>query len=805
MLATFVHDLRYALRRLAGTPGFSVAAIGMLALGIGFSVTMFCTLYGVLLRGLPFPHADRLVLLEARSANQHVEQAQLTAPEAERLAAGTPGFDALAYYTYWSETEDADNAHPRDLTTQKVGAGFFDALGMQPVLGRTFTADEVRDDKPVTVISYAEWQHSFGGSATAIGKSIRLANRPPLEVVGVMPKDIEVFAGSDVALWRPYAPAVLQQDMARRLNQRFLRVVGRMHDGVSAAQADAALTAQAGAVREANGATASSDWQLRQRPLMDLLVGDVRTALWGAFAIAVLVLLIAAANVAILLDARQAARRHEQAVMQAIGADPARIRRSLLLELSLLALVAASLGVAFAHFGIGVLRELARDSVPRVDEIGVDAGVLGFALLLGVVAPLAAVATGALRVHAAPSEAIRAGGKGLLGRAAPRRALPAIAMALSTLSLVAALGFGAALWKLQQVEPGWRSAGVHALQLFHSAASPAAMLSFEQQVQARLAALPGARAAAVTSVAPLSAIGQATMDLQVAGRAESEPQQVAFRRVSPGYRALLGIALERGRDFSDDDRAGGEPVAIVSRTAAARVFGDADPIGQQISLPLQRDQRIVCRIVGVAGDIRNDGLRAPAQPEVWVPYAQFPSVAMTFLVGGDAALAGLDNPMADALWAVDPHQSITRQYALADDLAQETRPARFFARTVGAFALAALLLAVLGVYAVASLQQQRRIGEFGLRLAIGAPPRALALAVLRDSVKASALGIAAGLAGAWFVLRIAQASTFRLDAAELPLLLGAGLAGMALAALLAALLPAWRASRVDPNVALRQD
>jgi len=803
MLATFAHDLRHCVRRLARMPGFTIAAIAMLALGIAFSVTMFCTLYGVLLRGLPFPHAESLVLIEARSANQHVEQAQLSAPEAERVAAGTPGFDALAYFVYWSETEDAENAHPRDLTTQKVGAGFFDALGMQPLLGRTFTADEVRDDKPVTVLSYDEWQRVFGGATDVIGKRVRLANRPPLEVIGVMQKAIDVFVG-DVALWRPYAPAVLQQDMARRLNQRFLRVVGRLHDGVSAAQADAALAAQAAALRDANG-LASSDWQLRQRPLLDLLVGDVRAALWGAFAIAVLVLLIAAANVAILLDARQTARRHEQAVMQAIGADPKRIRRALLLELSLLALAASLIALALARLGIGVLRELARDSVPRVDEIGIDAGVLGFALLLGVVAPLAAVATGALRVHASPSEAIRGGGKRLLGRGAPRRALPAVAMALSTLSLVAALGFAAALWKLQQVEPGFRSAGVHALQVFHAAAAPAAELTFAAQVQERLAALPGTRAVAVTSVAPLSVIGQATIELQVAGRAADEPQQVAFRRVSPAYRALLGIALGRGRDFSQDDRAGGEAVAIINRSAAARVFGETDPLGQQISLPLQREQRVACRIVAIVDDIRNDGLRAPAQPEVWVPYAQFPSVAMTFLVAADAALAGVDAQIADALWAVDAHQSIARQYTLADDLAQETRPARFFARTVGAFALAALLLAVLGVYAVASLQQQQRVGEFGLRLAIGAPPRSLALAVLGDSVKASAFGVAAGLAGAWFVLRILQARAFDLDANQLPLLLAAGLGAMTLAALLAALLPAWRAARIDPNVALRQE
>jgi predicted permease len=804
MSTTWLSDARYALRRLLNAPGFSIASIGMLALGIAFSVTMFCTLDGVLLRGLPFPHGERLVLLEARSATQHIEQGQLTAAEGERVIAGTPGFDALAYYVYWSETiEAAENAHPRDVTTQKVSAEYFPALGLQPVLGRGFGPDDVRDDRPVVVLSYAEWQRSFGGDPGVIGRSLRLAGRPPLEIVGVMPQQLEVFVG-DTALWRPYSPAELQRDNVRRFNQRFLRVLGRLHDGVSSQQADAALAAQSIAVRDANATTQSSDWQLQQRPLMELMVGDVRVALWGAFAMAVLVLLIAAANVAILLDGRQTARRHEQAVMQAIGADTRRVRRGLLLELAAMALVASLLGIALAHVGIGVLRELARDSVPRVDEIGMDASVVAFALLLGIIAPLAAVANGALRVHGAPSEAIRSGGKALLGGRAPRRALPALAMALSTMSLVAALSFGAALWKLQQVDAGFRPDGVHAMQLFHPAA-PDAVATFATQVQDRLLALPGAGAVAVTSIAPLSNIGQATMELQVAGRAESEPMLVSFRRVSANYRTLLHIPLLSGRDFSDADRSGAEGVAIINRSAAKRVFGDTDPLGQQISLPLQREQRVVCRIVGVMDDIRNDGLRAPPQPEVLVPFAQFPSVAMTFLLGSDRALPGVDAQMADAMWAVDRHQSITRKFLLAEDLAQETRAASFFARTVGAFALAALLLAVLGVYAVASLQQQRRIGEFGLRLAVGAPPRKLALAVLRDSLRASTLGVALGLGGAWLLLRLLQAQLFDLGAGDQPLLLAAGLCAMAAAALLAALLPALRAAQIDPLTALRAD
>ena len=802
MFAPLIQDLCYSARRLRNAPGFSIASIGMLAFGIGLSIAMFCTLSGVVLRGLPFPTSERLVMLNAASATQHIEHANLTAAEAEQLAAGTHGFDALAFFTYWTETTEIDGQRPRDITAQKVSADFFKTLGMQPLLGRTLSAEDIRENRALAVLSYGEWQRSFGGDPNVIGRRMRLANEPPLEVIGVMPAAMDVFSG-DTGLWRALVEKDLPQDGARRLNQRFLLMVGRLQAGLSEQQSDAALTAQSAALRDAHGLD-HSDWQLQPRPLLDILVGDVRVALWGAFALAVLVLLIAAANVAILLDGRQTARRHEQAVMQAIGASLQRVWRGLLLELALIAGIATALGIALAHVGIGVLRELARDSIPRVDGIAMDWSVVAFAVLLGVITPVVAVLTGSLRVRGEPNEAIRSGGKGLLGNRDQRRPLPAVAMALSTMSLVAALSFGATLWQLQRVDPGFSADNVHALQLFRGA-PPSSWAAFTEQMREGLAALPGTRAVALTSSAPLSNIGPNSIDMRVAGRADNEPMQVAFRRVSSGYRALLDIPLLAGRDFADSDRDGAESVAIINRAAAKRVFGAASPLGQQISLPLRAGETVSCRIVGVVDDIRNAGLRMPSEPEVLVPFAQYPGVAMTFLVRGDRALAGIDAQMADALWAIDPQQAITRQYALADELADQLRPARFFARTVGAFALAALLLAMLGVYAVASLQQQRRIGEFGLRLAIGAAPAALARAILRDSLKTSALGVFVGVIAASLVLRLAQTQFFGSETIQQPVLLACGLFAMAIAALLAALLPAWRAARIDPMVALRNE
>ncbi len=795
-------DFRFAFRALSRSPLFTLASVCMLAFGIGLSVAMVGTVSGVLLRGLPFPDSSRIVMLNASSASQHVERANITAVEAQQLAAGTRGFDALAFFTYWSDTVEVAGQRPRDVTTQKVSADYFRALGMKPLLGRALDAEDVRGNRALAVISFDEWQRSFSGDANVIGSSLHIAGTPSMEIIGVMPKAIEVFAG-DTGIWRPFSETDIPTDGARQLNQRYLLMLGRLGDDVSSAQATAELDAQAASIRMTHGLS-QSDWKFEPRSILDLLVGDVRPALWGALTLAVLILLIAAANVAILVDGRQTARRHEQAVMQAIGATRQRVWRGLLAELLVIATIASVLGIALAWLGIGVLREFARGNVPRVDGIALDWSVVAIALLLGLAMPLVALVSGALRINADASEAMRSGGRSLMGQRRQRRLLPAVAMALSTMSLVAALGFAAVLWQLQHVDPGFSATRVNALQIFRGTPSTE-WNDFAVSMQTRLSAIPGVRDVALTSSAPLSVIGPNRIDLQMVGRSEAEPMQVAFRRVSSGYRELLTIPLLGGRDFAISDRAGSEPVAIINQAAAKRLFGDAPALGQQINLPLQRGQMVSCRIVGVVGDVRNDGLRMPASPEVLVPFAQAPGVAMTFLVRSDRELPGMQRQIADALSAIDPQQAITREYALAEDLADELAPSRFFARTVGGFAIAALLLAMLGVYAVASLQQQRRVGEFGLRLAIGAAPSALAVAILRDSIKGSALGVLCGLICAALVMRLLASQWSGIEQISQTMLIGAGLLAMSLAALLSALLPAWRAARLDPMIALRNE
>lgn len=795
----FLDGLRSASYRLLRAPGFTLSTVGMLALGIGFSVAMYCTLNGVLLRGLPFPHSERLVVVGTNNAAQSIADAQFTVAEAEHLARGTAGFSSLAYYT-WAGVTLFDGERAREITSHMIGAGYFAALGVEPVLGRLFTDDDIRDDRHVAVLSYAEWQR-LGGGADVIGRRLDLVDENPLEVVGVLPPQLDLFA-NDTGVWRPLSPRVLPENGPQRDSRRMLLMVGRVADGSSLAQANTALAAAFDALRGRRAAD-QSGWSANARPLLDSLVGDVRSALWGAFALAFLVLLIAAANVAILFDERQLARRHEHAVMQAIGASPSTMRRTMLIEIGLIAGAATGFGMLVALFVIGQLRELARDSVPRVDGIAMEWSMFGVAVLLGLAAPLAAALAGALRVRSQPAEAIRAGGKSLVGRSRQRRLLPAIAMAFSTVSLIAALSLVGALWRLQHVDPGYASSHVQAMQFFRGGRE--AFVPFTRQLLDHLAVLPGVRDVALTSAAPLSGIGSASVDIHVAGRAEDEAEQAGLRRVSAGYRALLDIPLLRGRDFDDGDRRDSKSVVLINQAVARSVFGDADPIGRSISLPLGRDQGVECEIIGIVADTRNQGLRAPPAPEILVPFAQHPINAMTFLVRGDRRLIGIDAQMAAQLQALDPSQSITRQFALSDAMAEELKPVSFFARTVGAFAGVALLLAVLGVYAVASSQQHGRVAEFGLRLAVGATPHSLALGVLRESMHTSAMGVVAGLLVILLTLHIVDMSALGIGGMAQPIGLGFGVLGMVIAALFAALLPALRAARVTPMEALRDE
>ncbi len=787
-------ELRMAARRLLQAPGFSLAVLAMLALGIAFSVAMVGVLRGVL-GSLPFPEAEQLVVVEGRSAERGIEAGGLSPAEALALAGTGAPFARFGYYD-WNSLTVLQQDRPRELTVFRVSAGYFPTLGMPALHGRWLG----EDDADGVVLSHAEWQRLFGGDPAAVGRTLDTTDGR-LRVVGVMPPAFAVL-GEEASAWRALPPDAYPLDQPWAWHARFVNAVARIDPAQPQAALDERLDRLSAVLAERHSLP-RGQWTLRPRPLLEAVVGDVSGVLWGAAVVALLVLLIACANVAILVDARQVERRHQQAVAQALGASRRRLFGGLLLEIGLLTGVAVVLGCVLALLGIDALRELARSSLPRVDAISLDAGALAVAAALGLLVPLVALAAGALAPRGEASEAIRGGGRGVLGAVRRRAWLPVAGVALSTVSLVAASALLFSLWRLQAVDPGHRHQHVYALQMFHDGAI--AHSEFAGRLREQLLAVPGVEAVAFASSVPLATpIGSMRIDLKRPERAQPEPWEVVLRRVSPDYAALLQIPLLHGRMFDADDRRGGEKVAIVNRELARRAFGAEDALGRTLELPLGNGPRIAYRIVGITEDIRNEGLRAPPAPELWLPFAAEPSMAMGFLVAAAQPLANPERLFAGALHAVDPREAATVVVALDDSLDDQLAPARFFARTVGGFALAALLLAAFGVYAVAALRQRQRIAEFGLRLAVGASPRGLVGQMLGEGARAVATGIAVGLAGAWLALRLLQAQLYGIEGAELGVA-GAGIAVLLLAAALALLLPALRVARIDPITALRHD
>lgn len=799
-METFAQDVRFAVRRLRIDAGFAASVLTMLALGLAASVAMFSVLRGVVLSAMPYPDADRVVSVYAGNAQQAVTEGRLTRAEAVALTEAPSPFDAFGYYT-WNGVTVIEDGAPREITVNLVSAGFFPTLGIRPLHGRWIDANDTAGKGASIVLSYTEWQRLFGGDPGAIGRFVD-ADGGALEVIGVMPPEF-AYPWSEIGGWRPYAAADLDRAKPGYWQARFLAGVGRLAPGIGESQARERLMQVSTRVRETYG-LAENGWRFETRVVLEELIASVRPVLWGAFAIALLVLLIACVNSAIMLDARLVRRTRELAISQALGAGLGRLRRILAIELALIALGAAGASVVLVAFAVGRFRVLAAERLPRIDAVAIDTGVVAFAAAAGVLA-IGLILLQGWRIGAKPVEALRRSGTGFGSRDATRRRrfLPAAGVALSTIAVACAVALALSLVAMQSVSPGFRSEHVYVTQLF-GGGGPQRWGVFAQQVLERIETLPGVEHAAISSSMPMSGIGSYQADVWVPGAERTQATQANLRRVGADYLGLLEIPLLEGRGILASDRAGTEPVAVVSRTLARRLFGTAPALDRSVLVPFRSGAPTPVRIVGVMDDTRNETLRAASQPEILLPYAQEPWVGMSFLVRGESLDASVLKAMAAAIWEIDPRQALTRSYALDEDLAAQLAPSRFFAATVGLFALVSVLLGTLGVYAVTAFVQRERTPEYGLKLAIGAPPRAVAREILGETARVAGIGLVAGVAGAWLSLRLLTEALYGIGANGLAAS-AIAVATMALAAVLAGLGPARRAAHVDPMRALRDE
>jgi predicted permease len=827
MIDTLKQDLRYSLRSLLARPGFMVAAVLTLALGIGANTAIFSVVNGLLLKPLPYADGERLVLVHNVYPQQGLDYAGTSIPDYFDRREQAPALADLAIYTGESLNLSADGT-PQRLVGLRASASLFSTLGAQPAIGRVFDADaEVPGQDKVAVLGHALWQNQFGGTPDVIGRDIRL-NGESYRILGVMPESF-VFPNHSTQLWLPFAFTPAQRSDDERGNE-YSESIGRLAPGATVeqlhSQLDAIVQRNAERIAGLDDPRAagfaqflrSSGFMGRAKPLREQWVGDVRPVLWLLQAVVGFVLLIACANVANLMLTRVSSRQKELSVRSALGASRRRIIRQLLIESLLLALVGAAVGIAVAFACLQLLDALNLSQSPLRAEIGIDAKVLlftlGVSLATGLVFGLfPAFAQGSGRQF----EALKEAGRGNTGgRAArmTRNVLVVVQVALCVTLLVGAGLLVKSFDRLQNESPGFQRDGLVTVRLDLPASKypdDTTIAAFYERTLENLRAIPGVTRAGYISNLPF---GQSTWQSSyvVEGRDTDggQPSPHGFARVADEeFFNALSIPLLAGRHFTAADSADAAKVVIVDELLATKYFPDG-AIGKRIRSTGDEADNPWWTIVGVVGTVKHGNLAADVTKEAYYfPYRQFPFARFDnrggfFTVQTDLPAGGLIEPIRQAVLRVDPEQPVYDIKSLDERIALSLQGRRAPMLLLVLFAGVALALSAVGIYGVLAYSVEQRTGELGVRLAIGAQRGTLVRMVLGQGGVIAAIGLGLGLVGALALGGFLNAHLFGVSRFD-PATLLAVMLVLAAVALVACWLPARRASRVDPIVALRHE
>jgi putative ABC transport system permease protein len=805
-MAFLLDDLRSALRRLRRAPGFTFAAVVCLALGIGANTAIFSVINAVLLRPLPYPQAGRVMMVwEARHADQ-VERNVVAPYNFLPWKAESGVFQQLAA-VYDTRVGLTGHGEPLQVPVEYASADLFAMLGMDPILGRTYTAEEdLPGAAPVVVLSHGLWQRRFGGAGDVVGQRLEL-DGVPHTIIGVLSPGAGVVGRPEMPeVWAP-----LGLDPAKDyhgVGGRYLVAIGRIKDGVSREQAQASLTAIARRLAE-QFPEYNTGWDVNLVPVTEDVTGHLRRPLLLLAGVVGLVLLIACANVANLQLAQATARRREIAVRAALGAGRGRVARQFLAESVVLGLAGGAGGVVLALWLTEALASRAEAGIPRLGAVSVDAATLGFTLLVAVVAGIGFGLIPALHAGRADlQEALKEGGRsGTPGGNRTRGILVAAQVALSLMLLIGAGLLLKSFARLQQVELGFDAERVLTARLSLPEAryaAPAQQAAFYDALVTRVGALPGVSAAATVSWLPLSGLRSAT-DLWIEGRPVPPPDErigAHIQAVTPAYFRAMGIPLREGRTFAASDGAEQPKAVVVSRSFAERYLAGGPALGQRIAMPWGDTLR--GNIVGVVGDVRHAGVDSLPHPTLYWAESQWPWNAMTLVVRTNGDPEALAPSVMAEIHAIDPELPVAdvrpMQAYLGDTLARR----RFTMTLLAGFAGTALALTAVGLYGVMAYSVAQRTRELGIRLALGASRQRVLGAELRRASAVVAAGVAAGLAGAFAFTRVLDALLFGVSHTD-PAVFALIVALLAAVGLAASWIPARRATQVDPMVALRAD
>jgi predicted permease len=819
LLADLCQDLRHAARMLRKQPGFAAAAALTLALGIGANTAIFSLFNAAVLRALPFPEPDRLAVIWADSPGR--KPGSPFPPPANADVAEWRGHSAsfARIAAFAARAADlAEGGDPERIGAAGVTAGFFETLGVTPVLGRTLAPDEeMHGGPPVALISHGLWQRRFGGDPALVGKSISI-NGDKRTIIGILPPDFDFPRGAEWPASSPFAGrtevwlplAFRAQDDGtgwsnwQSRNERSLIVIGRLKPGASLRQAQAEMDAFA-ARRAHDHPDTHKDSSVKLVPLREQMAGHSSKSLLILFAAVGLLLLIACVNVANLLLARGVARQQEMAVRAALGAARGRMIRLLLTESLLLAALASGLGLLVAEGCLRVFLILNPVTYSRLDAASLDPAALGFAAFIALVTSAVFGLVPSLQASRFDlRKSIHEGGRGGdgAGRERVRAWLVGTEVALALVLLTTAGLMVRSFLHLQAVQPGFRSDSVLVFDVQLPLArypSGASQVMVFQQLAARLEALPAVHAAGAIGYLPLGGggnWGSFTVEGEPPVRPGSEPKaQRCF--VTPGYFAAMGIPIRQGRVFTGRDTADQPLVVVINETLARQFFSSRDPLGKRL-----RAGGAWRTVVGVVSDAKSGSLERDAGPQLYLPHAQWPWAGMTVVLhtdGNPLALASIARSELKALDALLPAANMRTMEQVVSNAASSRR---FNMALLAFFAVTALLLTVMGIYGVVAFLVSRRSREIGIRMALGARRADILRLVLRQGMTPVAIGTIGGLVGSLAASRLVASQLYGVSSLD-PLTLTSMIALLVAAALLACWLPARRATKVHPTEALR--
>ena len=821
-----VQDVRYALRALRKAPGFTAVAVLTLALGIGANTAMFSVVNAAILRPLGYPHPEQLRFLTTRFERQGVEQSPLSVPEYYELAEMSHSFSVIGAFTTGEVNLTARDA-PHRLTRATVNAELLESLAVPPDRGRWFSRDETQANGPALVLlSHDLWRSAFGSREDIIGRTVEI-DGVMCEIIGVMPAGFDLM-DHRVDVWLPLQ---IPPSYRQFRESHFLRVLGRLKDGATAAQADSELASLVATWGQRTGVRghvfAPGDHVLQMESPQDEIVGSARRALWMLQAAVAFVLLIVCANLANLVLARAESRRRELAVRAALGATRRRLLTQLATEGVVLSVLGGGLGLGLALAGMRALLLAPPEGLPRVAAIAIDRGVLGFTLFVSVVSGIAfglAPALPLVRDALSPLLNERTGSGATSARHFVRRGLVTAEVALAVVLVVGAGLMVRTVVNLMNVDVGFNPSRLVSFGL----ALPASTypnfeqrLGLHQRLLDRFGAIPGVQSvAAASGLPPRREVNNFGTDIDGYTPAPEAPVDWVeyYQTVTVGYFEAMGIPLVQGRAFQPTDRISG-PVAVVNETFVRRFWKELDPIGRRVR-PRFGDRVPWVTVIGVAKNVKQGGVDQAAGTEVYFLLDQLPQIfptnrgrgvgpfrndgTMYIVLRGASPTAALQPSIATIVRQADPSLPIIRLRPLNEVVSDSLRRPRMLMHLLGGFAALALLLAALGTYGVLSFLVTLRRREIGIRMALGAGRQAVLRGVLGDGLKVAALGLAVGLVGALMLTRLMGTLLFEVQPADPATLVGVT-GAIAVVAVLACLVPALRATQVDPMAALRDD